>query len=479
MRSLFAFFLIVSWLQCVAVRSQETSGIDSDFLVARGQFTFNSEGVEVGPLPSRQPRVPSKSSGVMIGRGYDLGKRQSESIVKDLLQSGLSQVDAQAYGGAAGLTGEEAERFLKANRSKLVEITKTQQKRLFELMYDETVAEVHRISGSKVDWRNLDPRIEEVLVDLMIRGDYTNTTDKLVQKSVINNDFAALKSVMEREKNWASIPRTRFERGVNMMKHLGNTSPKDRVNNRLSGVIKLPKNVPSWVRGDVKNLDDIAYKIDGGKGADRRGSDPKGTGNGNNNTGSNGDKDPKTKELSGSVWVSRFPTSVSLNDLDATFKENITNFQSALKEAGASYTTHATKRPKERAYLMHWSWRIVKENYNAKSVPELEGVNIEWWHGDQAKSKQAAQEMVNGYEIGNLGTKPALNSRHIQGKAIDMSVTWSGNLTIKRADGTKVVISSTPRDATNPDLIAVGATYGAIHYSPAAKDKNHWSTDGK
>ena len=35
-----------------------------------------------------------------------------------------------------------------------------------------------------------------------------------------------------------------------------------------------------------------------------------------------------------------------------------------------------------------------------------EGVNINWWHGDAAKSKQAAQEMVDGYGINNLGVAP-------------------------------------------------------------------------
>ena len=38
------------------------------------------------------------------------------------------------------------------------------------------------------------------------------------------------------------------------------------------------------------------------------------------------------------------------------------------------------------------------------------------------------------------------------------------DLTIKNKDGVAVEIRSTPRDGTNPDLIAVGATYGVIHF---------------
>jgi hypothetical protein len=45
------------------------------------------------------------------------------------------------------------------------------------------------------------------------------------------------------------------------------------------------------------------------------------------------------------------------------------------------------------------------------------------------------------------------------------------------ANGTAKSIDSTPRTGMNADLIAVGATYGAIK-ATFAGDPPHWSTDG-
>ena len=128
---------------------------------------------------------------------------------------------------------------------------------------------------------------------------------------------------------------------------------------------------------------------------------------------------------------------------------------------------------------MHWAWRIVKDDYDVQKVPAKEGININWWHGSQKMSIKAVQDMVFGYEINNLKVAPSLTSHHITGKAIDMSISWSGELKIKNANGTELTIKSSPRDGTNSELITVGKTYGVIHYTDVEADKPHWSTDGK
>ena len=84
------------------------------------------------------------------------------------------------------------------------------------------------------------------------------------------------------------------------MNHLGNTRPNTRPSdrpdarpsNRRSGVIKLPKNVPGWVSGEIKNKADIKYDIDGGKGTDGKGTD----GDGSDGDGSDG-KDTDGEEV--------------------------------------------------------------------------------------------------------------------------------------------------------------------------------------
>ena len=70
-------------------------------------------------------------------------------------------------------------------------------------------------------------------------------------------------------------------------------------------------------------------------------------------------------------------------------------------------------------------------------------------------------------------------SRHTEGKAIDMQISWTGILKLKWKDGTTTSIASTPRDSTNDHLIEVGKSYDVVHFQDVQKDKVHWSTDGR
>jgi hypothetical protein len=179
------------------------------------------------------------------------------------------------------------------------------------------------------------------------------------------------------------------------------------------------------------------------------------------------------KELSGAQWVNRFPTSQSIEELSGTFKDNMQSFYDALITAGANVQIAATHRPSERAFLMHWSYRIAKENYRPEEVPEKEGVNINWWHGDLASSKAAAAEMVQGYQV---VFRPSLISNHIRGTAIDMEISWQGTLTINNVNGRSVSISTGSHDNTNETLQQVAATYGVLKHST---DFPHWSHNGR
>jgi hypothetical protein len=127
---------------------------------------------------------------------------------------------------------------------------------------------------------------------------------------------------------------------------------------------------------------------------------------------------------------------------------------------------------------MHYSYLIATKNLDPQTVPAMAGVDICWmyWKAngdpDLAAAKAAASAMVSGYHIDYA---PALVSRHTEGNAIDMTISWTGDLTIKNASGTDVTITSTPRDGLNANLQAVGATYGAVKL---VSDPPHWSTDG-
>ena len=182
---------------------------------------------------------------------------------------------------------------------------------------------------------------------------------------------------------------------------------------------------------------------------------------------------------SGKAWVDKFPGSSKTADLEKDFRGKAEAFIKAAKDAGADVSISSTLRPKERAYLMHWSWMIGKKDHDAKTVPAMDGVAIERWHGSKEASKKAAEEMMEGYGIAGLGVAPALASRHTEGKAVDMQITWKGTLKVKNKDGVTVEIDTTPRNSTNAKLIEVGATYDVIHFKAVEKDKVHWSTDGK
>jgi len=190
-------------------------------------------------------------------------------------------------------------------------------------------------------------------------------------------------------------------------------------------------------------------------------------------------------ELSGKKWTSRFHGSNSTKTLSPTFEPNVNAFLQSLKNADARITISATQRPPERAYLMHWSWKIARALINPDDVPKKTGVNIEWCHKnrdgkvDRSKSIQAAKDMVKEYGMTSLNVAPALKSRHTEGNAIDMNISWIGNLELKNKKGETVLINSLPTDGMNPQLHEVGKSFGVIKYHGGSKDKPHWSTDGR
>jgi peptidoglycan hydrolase-like protein with peptidoglycan-binding domain len=191
-------------------------------------------------------------------------------------------------------------------------------------------------------------------------------------------------------------------------------------------------------------------------------------------------------DYSGLHWVSRYPTSTAVADLALPFRTNVENFVSALTAAGATVSIGATLRPPERAHLMHYSWKIAREGLDAATAPKTVALNgasiaIEWVHvdaagsPDPAKSKQGAEAMVSGVPDYNMAQIAVLNSNHIAGKAIDMTISWTGTLTIKDAAGADVAIASAPTTGGNTDLHKVGKSYGVIKL---VSDPPHWSHDG-
>jgi hypothetical protein len=182
--------------------------------------------------------------------------------------------------------------------------------------------------------------------------------------------------------------------------------------------------------------------------------------------------------LSGPTWVQQFPTSKSLDDLVDPFRTNVQNFLAALSAAGAIVSIADTLRPQQRLDLMYYSFQIAHSEFDPAQVPPIPNVDIQWVHTDDqgnpdpAASAAAAAQMVASYGI---VYGPALHSLHATGEAIDMDISWEGDLTIANSDGSTAVISSEPHNGQNPDLHQVGATYGVIKL---LSDPPHWSLTG-
>lgn len=172
------------------------------------------------------------------------------------------------------------------------------------------------------------------------------------------------------------------------------------------------------------------------------------------------------KEKSGASWVNKFPGSTSTDDLDPVFRDKVKKFLAAIADAGGSVAIAATYRPRERAYLMHYSSKVSRGDIEAAKVPAMAGVDIEWVHASEEASKKAASAMAKAFGI---VYPPALISRHTERCAIDMTVSGIVGKKIKNASNEEVEIKKLS------DLNAVGASYGV---NKLVSDPPHWSDDG-
>jgi peptidoglycan hydrolase-like protein with peptidoglycan-binding domain len=181
--------------------------------------------------------------------------------------------------------------------------------------------------------------------------------------------------------------------------------------------------------------------------------------------------------LSGATWwhanQARFGNSHKTADLVPGFREDVEAFIAAMRTGGANIQISSTRRNKIRAYLMHFSWRIAKGEIAASNVPPEPGCQIIWDHGNTAKSRTAAQEMK---DLFNIAFKPSLTSNHIAGKAIDMTISWNGTLNMVDGQGRDVAVPPPSPGSLNAKLHQVGATYRVLKL---LSDPPHWSTNGR
>jgi hypothetical protein len=197
----------------------------SDATPEFGLLTWDAEGMEGGRFHSRVFCVPSASSGLTIGRGYDMKEKTAATIAQDLAASGVSSADAALISRAAGLSGAAASKFIADNKLEKFEISKPCQKNLFLIIYGRLKADVERISAKPdvvaaygaCDWSRIDPAVIDLVVDLRFRGDYNGSTRALVQTLVARSDLPGLARAMKVRADWANVPNDRFQRRCNFL----------------------------------------------------------------------------------------------------------------------------------------------------------------------------------------------------------------------------------------------------------------------
>ena len=197
---------------------------DDAYTVPFGQLTFDAEGMEQrGKYFSRSPHVPGPSSGITIGRGYDLGSRSANEIIADLTAAGVDRMTAELFGEGRGYKGQKARNFISRRQLDQIEITPQQQKALFLITYKELEGDVIRICSKhdviekygQVHWNGLHAVLRDITVDLRYRGDYTGATREVVQPTLVSNDLDGLKKVLADQNYWVTrygVPPDRFKR---------------------------------------------------------------------------------------------------------------------------------------------------------------------------------------------------------------------------------------------------------------------------
>lgn len=160
--------------------------------VPRGQFTFNAEGTD-NPHSLSFSRVlccPGYTSGVTIGRGYDMSQRSKHDIFTDLTQANIADQIASIMSEGSFLIGASAMRFVHKYKEICGVITRTQQVNLFNKTYPFYYNDAKRVynkykSSEGCAWEKLNSRILTILVDMRFQGVFNYSQVPFFEKNEI------------------------------------------------------------------------------------------------------------------------------------------------------------------------------------------------------------------------------------------------------------------------------------------------------
>jgi len=166
--------------------------------IVRGELTSLGEGSNAQTKYIHWPGT--ESSGVTLGKGYDIGSRTKEKVIEELVVAGMSQAQAAKIAEGAKLKGADAQKFVNDKKNDIGEIPPVVQMNLLSDMLKKYTndAKVRATSEegtsgklinardrevkedvpkgtyvmSAAEWNNLHPAMIEFLTDLIYQGGY-------------------------------------------------------------------------------------------------------------------------------------------------------------------------------------------------------------------------------------------------------------------------------------------------------------------
>ncbi len=168
-----------------------------------GNITWQIEGGNSSSTLSLHH--PTENSGVTIGAGYDMKSRTVAGIVRDLTNAGVSLAAATSLSAAAGLSGVDADNFVRNNNAQSwASITAVQRQSLFNNIYPTYTTRARSLATSSIPksdangnpinaaavgaefivstqaWDALNPAIKELLTDITYPGQYRGSRHEYI-----------------------------------------------------------------------------------------------------------------------------------------------------------------------------------------------------------------------------------------------------------------------------------------------------------
>ena len=62
----------------------------------------------------------------------------------------------------------------------------------------------------RLNWDSTNPKIQDMAIDLIYRGDYTGDSRALIQRHMTDNNLSAFSGVIGDRSKWGNVPEDRF-----------------------------------------------------------------------------------------------------------------------------------------------------------------------------------------------------------------------------------------------------------------------------